>query len=316
MPTPPAVCIQQLSHFYGSRQALAGVSFDVAAGEIFGLLGPNGGGKTTLFRILSTMLVPSGGRAQVLGCDSATQAAEVRRRIGVVFQSPSLDPKLTVRENLVHQGHLYGLRGRMLDDRIDESLRRLGLAERSSDRVEKLSGGLARRAELAKGLLHQPSVLLLDEPSTGLDPGARREVWDYLCALRERVGVTVLLTTHLMHEAEGCDRVAILDRGNLVAVDTPRSLCEQVGGEVIAIESVDPEELCRQIGERFDVQPATVDGTVRIQRRDGHRFIAELIEALPGLIDAITLSKPTLEDVFIQRTGHRFWDQESQRAAS
>jgi ABC-2 type transport system ATP-binding protein len=307
----PAVHVRNLTHRYGNRDALNDVSFDVPRREIFGLLGPNGGGKTTLFRILSTLLVPSEGTAEVLGIDVAREPARLRHRIGVVFQSPSLDKKLTVAENLLHQGHLYGLRGRELKSRIGEALARLGLAARARDLVERLSGGLARRVELAKGLLHRPELLLLDEPSTGLDPGARRDLWDYLRGLEQQDGVTVLLTTHLMEEAERCTRLGILDAGRLVALDSPGALRAEIGGDVIAIDAPDPERLRAEVRERFGVDGTVVAGRLRIEREHGHTFLAELMEALPDSVRSASLGKPTLEDVFIQRTGHRFWNEDT-----
>src|SRR5579872_6958724 len=200
------ISVQNLVHKYENRTALNGVSFDVRAAELFGLLGPNGSGKTTLFRILSTLMIPTGGRAIVMGCDAAQDPASLRRQIGVVFQAQSVDPKLTAYENLWHQGHLYGLRGPSLKKRIGEILARVGLSDRAKERVETFSGGMQRRIELAKGLLHHPAVLLLDEPTTGLDPGARRDLWQYLQILRDEEHVSVLVTTHLMEEAERCDR--------------------------------------------------------------------------------------------------------------
>jgi ABC-2 type transport system ATP-binding protein len=299
-----------LAHRYGDRQALSGINFTVETGEVFGLLGPNGGGKTTLFRILSTLLTPSSGSARVCDLDVARQPAEVRSHIGVVFQSASLDGKLTAAENLRHQGHLYGLRGRELRARMAEALSRLGLAERANDLTETLSGGLRRRVELAKAFLHHPSVLLLDEPSTGLDPGARRDLWDYLMQLRDRDGTTIVLTTHILEEAEGCDRLGILDRGEMVALDSPKGLKAQIGGDVVTAQCADPPRLCAQIRERFGGEPAVVGNTVRIERERGHEFITELVEAFPGQISSVTLGKPTLEDVFIGKTGHHFWDEE------
>jgi len=192
------ISVQNLVHKYENRTALNGVSFDVRAAELFGLLGPNGSGKTTLFRILSTLMIPTGGRAIVLGCDAAQEPSKLRRQIGVVFQAQSIDPKLTAYENLWHQGHLYGLSGRALKRRVEEILTRVGLADRAKERVETFSGGMQRRIELAKGLLHHPGVLLLDEPTTGLDPGARRDLWQYLQILRDEEHVSVLVTTHLM----------------------------------------------------------------------------------------------------------------------
>src|SRR5579872_232284 len=223
-----AIEVEGLRHSYGERAALRGVSFDVRPGEIFALLGPNGSGKTTLFRILSTLMLPTGGRAVIARFDPARQPAEVRRRLGIVFQSPSADLKLTVAENLRHQGHLYGLRGAVLRERIEEMLGRVGLADRARDKVETLSGGMQRRVELAKGLMHRPDVLLLDEPTTGLDPGARLDVWQYLRELRAQERVSILVTTHLMEEAERCDRLAILNSGEIVALGTPVALRGQI----------------------------------------------------------------------------------------
>lgn len=302
--------VEHLAHFYGSRQAIQDVSFTVRKGEIFGLLGPNGGGKTTLFEILSTLIVPTSGRARVFGQDVTNQTAAVRARIGVVFQSQSLDRKLTCLENLIHQGHLYGLSGSRLGARALEVLNRVGLDDRRDDLVENLSGGQRRRLELGKGLLHQPQLLLLDEPSTGLDPVARRELWTHLETLRERDHATILLTTHILDEAEGCDRIGILDRGRLVAMDTPDALKAQIGGDVLSARSREPERLRDHIQKRFGGNPVIVDGTVRIERARGHEFIAQLVEAFPGQIEAITVGKPTLEDVFIHCTGHRFNEEE------
>ena len=306
-----AVEIARLTHYYGTRKALQEVSFEVPEGEIFALLGPNGGGKTTLFHILSTLLLPTSGRASVFGLDVAQNPHEVRRRIGVVFQSQNLDSKLTPAENLRHQGHLYGLRGRNLRERTQQVLTRVGLADRQNDLVEILSGGLRRRVELAKGLLHQPGLLLLDEPSTGLDPGARRDFWDYLNLLRGNDGVTVLLTTHLLEEADRCDRLAILHRGELVASGSPDSLKKDVGAEVILMEVREPENLLEQLRQRFAVEASVLGGKVRFEHPRGHEFIPQLVEAFPGEIQSVMVGKPTLEDVFIRRTGHRFWDEVS-----
>jgi len=309
-----AVDIESLTRLYGSRKALQGISFQVRAGEIFGLLGPNGGGKTTLFRILSTLLLPTSGRACIFGLDVGGQPREVRRRIGVVFQSQNLDAKLTPRENLWHHGHLYGLRGKPLQERIAETLAQVGMTDRRNDLVETLSGGLRRRVELAKGLLHRPGLLLLDEPSTGLDPGARKALWDCLQAMRNSDGVTVLLTTHLLDEAERCDRLAILDRGELVAAGTPESLKKEVGEEVILVEANNPEALCPQIRQRFGVEASVLAGRIRFEHASGHQFIPQLVEAFPGEINSVALGKPTLEDVFIHKTGRRFGEDEQNSA--
>jgi ABC-2 type transport system ATP-binding protein len=305
------ISVQNLVHRYENRTALNGISFDVRPAELFGLLGPNGSGKTTLFRILSTLMIPTGGRAVVMGCDAATDAASLRRQIGVVFQAPSVDAKLTAYENLWHQGHLYGLHGPALKKRVGEILGRVGLADRAKERVETFSGGMQRRIELAKGLLHHPGVLLLDEPTTGLDPGARRDLWQYLQMLRDEEHVSVLVTTHLMEEAERCDRLAIMNEGNLVALGTPVELKSEIGGDVILLDAArDAGLLAEHIRARFRLD-ATVLGTqVRIEREGGHRFVPDVVEAFPGEIQAISVSKPALEDVFIHRTGHKFWSEE------
>ena len=310
-----AIRVENLRHSYGKRAALNGISFDVAAGEIFALLGPNGSGKTTLFRILSTLMLPTGGRALLAGFDAAREPVEVRRRIGVVFQAQSVDIKLSAEENLWHQGHLYGLRGAQLQARIREMLERVGLADRAKDRVETFSGGMQRRVELAKGLIHRPGVLLLDEPTTGIDPGARRDLWTYLHELRSQEQVSIIVTTHLMEEAERCDRLAILNEGRIVALGTPMELRGEIGGDVVLLEAKDPKSLAQHIEQRFRISVTVLDGKVRLERREGHRFVTDVVEAFPGEIQSISVSKPTLEDVFIDRTGHRFWT-EAQNAGA
>src|SRR5438270_4078604 len=308
--TSSVIAVQTLVHRYEDRVALNGVSFDVRPAELFGLLGPNGSGKTTLFRILSTLMIPSAGKALVMGCDAATEPARLRRQIGVVFQAQSVDLKLTAYENLWHQGHLYGLRGSGLKKRVLEILTRVGLADRAKERVETFSGGMRRRIELAKGLLHHPGVLLLDEPTTGLDPGARRDLWQYLQILRDEEHVSVLVTTHLMEEAERCDRLAILNEGNLVALGTPAELKSEIGGDVILLDAAhDAGVLAEHIRDRFHVGTTVLGNQVRIEQEAGHRFVPDVVEAFPGEIQAISVSKPALEDVFIHRTGHKFWSE-------
>ena len=301
----PSVEVDRIRHRYDERVALDDVSFVVASGEIFGLLGPNGGGKTTLFKIVSTLLFPTEGTVRVFGDDVVRDPAAVRRRLGVVFQHPALDSRLTVAENLRHQGHLYGLSGGALAARMSEVLLRVGLQDRARDLVGTLSGGLQRRAEVAKSLLHRPQLLVLDEPSTGLDPAARRGIWQDLSALRREDGTSVILTTHLMDEAAACDRVAILDRGRLVALDSPAALTATIGGDVIQVTTKDAKGLAERVAGRFGVRAEVVDGKVHIERDRAHEFIAELVEAFPGEIDAVTFGKPTLEDVFVHYTGRR-----------
>lgn len=303
-----AAQLEHVSHHYGERRALGGVTFSVNRGEIFGLLGPNGGGKTTLFRLLCTILPLQEGSVTVLGHDLVRQADEVRRRIGVTFQSPSLDPKLSVGENLVHQGRLYGLYGAALKSRIDEVAGQLTLADRLRDRAETLSGGLKRRVEIAKSLLHRPELLILDEPSTGLDVSARLDMWEVFRRLRAE-NVTVLVTTHLMEEAERCDRLAILDRGQLVALGSPDELRSTVGGDCLTIPLAPGdtgEALSRAIAERFGVEPQSLGHSLRIEHAKGYELLRELVLAFPDAVRSITLGKPTLEDVFVRTTGRRF----------
>jgi ABC-2 type transport system ATP-binding protein len=308
-----AVEVKDLVFLYGERAALKGVGFSVAQGEVFGLLGPNGGGKTTLFRILATLLEPASGSAAIFGRDVVAARSEVRKQIGVVFQAQSLDRRLTAVENLTHQGHLYGLRGSELTRRIRLVLEQVGLSARSGEVVEMLSGGLRRRVELAKALLHRPQALLLDEPSTGVDPKARLDFWDCLQTLRREDGVTILLTTHLLEEADKCDRLAILDEGSIVVSGSPANLKRDVGGEVVVLSSPDPEELAARLAG-FDIKPQIVERAVRFELGDAIGVIPSLMASLPQHIDSVTISRPTLEDVFIQRTGHRLDGQNATEA--
>jgi len=304
--SPEAVRLRDLRHRFGEREALAGITLDVPAGELLALLGPNGSGKTTLFRILSTSLLPGAGSATVFGADVVRDSARARRAMGVVFQAPSLDRKLTAAENLRHQGRLYGLRGRALEERITTALGRMGLADRAGERVERLSGGMARRVELAKGLLHRPRLLLLDEPTSGLDPAARREFWTYFDALRRESGATAVVTTHLMEEADRADRIALMDEGRLVALGPPAALTAEIGGDVITLETGRPEELAAAIAARLGCQAAVVERAVRIEIPRGHELVPRLMEAFGDDIRGLVLGKPTLDDVFVRRTGHHF----------
>lgn len=304
----PAVSVTNVRRLYGARVALDEVTFTVPTGEIFALLGPNGGGKSTLFKILSTLIPPTSGDIEIFGKDLRHNPEAVRNRIGVVFQSPSLDPKLTVTENLACHGYLYGLSWGIIRERMEALLARMSMSDRVRDLVGTLSGGLQRRVELAKALLHRPDLLLLDEPSTGLDPGARRDFTDYLHRLREQGNVTIILTTHIMEEAERCDRVGILHQGKLLALDTPEALKAQVGGDVVAIRTQNVVELRDKLTRRFACVPTVVDGLLRIERPRGHEFVRELVDAFPGEIQSVTFGKPTLEDVFVHQTGHQFWN--------
>jgi ABC-2 type transport system ATP-binding protein len=307
----PAVEVEDVHYAYGDRKALADVTFTVPRGEILGFLGPNGGGKTTLFKILSTLMPPTSGRVRVFGHDLAQAPFAVRPHLGVVFQDPSLDPKLTVMENLIHHGHLYGLSGQILQSRARAILERLGLADRVRDLVETLSGGLRRRTELAKVLVHRPELLMMDEPSAGLDPGARQDFTAYLRQLRQQENVTILLTTHLIDEAEQCDRVGILHQGRVVAMGEPDALKGVVGGDVITIDAHNPGELQGKMRARFGCEAVLVDGTLRVERPKGHEFIREVVEAFPGEVKSATFGRPTLEDVFIRLAGRRLWSHDA-----
>lgn len=303
-----AVQVRDLSFAYRKRTALSDLSFAVERGEIFGFLGPNGGGKSTLFRILATLTPPQDGEVEILGWSLPDEAARVRRHIGVVFQTPSLDLQLRVEENLAHHGHLYGLRGSELGRRIDRQLERFGLISRRRDKAAALSGGLRRRVELAKALLPQPELLLLDEPSTGLDPGARRELWDALESLRNDEGVTVLLTTHFMEEGDRCDRLGLLDAGHLVAQGTPEALKSEIGGEVVQVRVAEPDAFIADLESRLGVEASLLDGQIRYEHPQAHLSVARLAEAFPGRIEAVRVARPTLEDVFVRHTGHGLWE--------
>ncbi|HYN42163.1 MAG TPA: ABC transporter ATP-binding protein [Thermoanaerobaculia bacterium] len=323
MSIPPLVSVEGLSRTYGDRLALDRVSFDVAPGELFALLGPNGGGKTTLFKLLATLIPPSDGTFRVDGLSPDGSLRELRRRLGVVFQSPSLDRKLTVLENLLVHGAILGLGGRTLRARAGELLARMDVDDRAHDLVETLSGGLARRVEIAKALLGAPMVLLLDEPSTGLDPLARRSLRALLAELA-RGGTTVLLTTHLFDEAEEAGRIGILDRGRLVALGTPSDLKREVGGDVLVLVTESDEEaaalaadVAACLGPNLGPDPGpqlgapsgrvtAIGQTVRVERPDGPSLVPVLSSSFPGRFRSLTLGAPSLEDVFVDRTGHPF----------
>lgn len=303
-PRDAIIQVEHLGFRYGARAALEAVSLAVPRGALFGLLGPNGSGKSTLLRILSTALRPAEGSVRIDGHDAAREPGAVRRRLGVVFQAPSLDAKLTVAENLRFHGWLFGVRGDVLRERCAELLQSFSLTERRNELVETLSGGLKRRVELAKALLPSPAVLLLDEPSTGLDPAARLDFWNVLARLRERSGLTVVVATHLMDEAERCGRVALLYRGRLVEEGDPKLLCRQVGGDVLTLETDQPVTLAQRICQRLSLDAAVVDGRLRIESSDALAAAARLLEHFSTEIRALTIGRPTLEDLFLARTGH------------
>lgn len=299
----PAVDIRGVTRRYGSHVALRDVSLQVAPGALYGLLGPNGSGKTTLFRLLSTLMPPSEGAVRVFGRDPTKEPGAVRQRLGVVFQDEALDESLTVRENLRFQAALYGLHGADRRERIEALLTRLNVADRADDAVADLSGGLRRRADLARGLLHRPDLLLLDEPTTGLDPAARRSFWTAIERLRETEGTTLLLATHLMDEAERCDRVGILSDGALVADGAPDTLKGELGDETLWLETDEPTILRDRIDAQFGVATRIVGSRVQVAPTDPAAFFSNLYGALGDRIRSATLRTPTLEDVFMVHAG-------------
>jgi ABC-2 type transport system ATP-binding protein len=302
----PLLEVQNLSYQYGSRKALQGLTFSVEKGEIFGFLGPNGGGKSTTFKILSTLYPTQPGQIKIFGLDLAQNKIAIRRRMGIVFQLPALDKKLKVRENLVHQGHLYGLSGKELQRRIDRDLERVGLRDREKEKVEKLSGGLQRRVELAKALLNNPELVILDEPSTGLDPAARKEFWGHLENLRQSQGMTVLVTTHHLEEADRCNRLLILDKGEKVALGKPEELKAEIGGEVLRLRSKEPAVLAAQLMVKLNIKTQLVGDLIQIEQLKAYHLVTPILEAFPDQVLSLTLGLPTLEDVFIHKTGRRF----------
>lgn len=303
-----AIVVESLTKKYGELTAVDNVSFKVEKGEIFGFLGPNGAGKTTTIKILVTLLRPTSGTAKVAGHDVVKNPSDVRKSIGVVFQNPALDDQLTGRENLDYHARIYGMRREEREERIDELLKMVGLYEKADMLVKHYSGGMKRRLEIARGLMHSPQVLFLDEPTLGLDTQTRRAIWDYIKEMNRKEGVTVFLTTHYMDEAEVlCDRVAIIDYGRILVIDEPERLKSMIGRDVIYIECSEPELLLKKvngIAENVKVRGKKVSIGVRA----GERKIPELVEIAHknGIeIYSISMKKPSLEDVFIYYTGRR-----------
>lgn len=300
-----SIVCDDVHHRYGDREALRGVNLTIRSGEIFALLGPNGSGKTTLFRLLSTLVPVQRGRIEVAGLNVASDTLAVRGRIGIVFQSPSLDKKLTVDENIACQAALYGLSGAALNARRDEVLRQMKLTDRRSDFCEKLSGGLKRRVELAKGMLHQPTIMLLDEPSTGLDPSARLDLWQSLRAMAD-AGITVILTTHLMEEADKADRVAIMFEGQVIADGTPQSLRSEMGDGLITISSADLDGIEVILRDEMGLETQRASNQVRIRCEGAAAWIPKIADRLGDSVHTISVGRPGLEDVFIAKTGYQF----------
>ncbi|MEZ6130113.1 MAG: ATP-binding cassette domain-containing protein [Planctomycetaceae bacterium] len=310
----PALNVAHLSHHYGSHQALNNITFDVAEGCLFGLLGPNGSGKTTLFRLLATLLPVQHGTVTIGGFDLKSQPADIRRRLGVTFQSPALDSRLSVVENLQCHGRIYGLHGAELKQRIDQLLSDFDLSDRRRSLVGDLSGGLRRRVELAKGLLHFPSLLLLDEPSTGLDPAARRQFWDLIG--RQRSGMTVIVTTHLMEEAEGCEQLLLLDKGRIVAEGSPTDLQTSLHGERLTLRTSDNAGLRSQVEALLQCEGRTIGDRLCFRVNNAATALQQVMSQFGQQVLSAEVARPTLEDVFLEKTGRDFSvDNEDQETA-
>src|SRR5256886_16615546 len=306
-----AIATEQLVKRYGDIEAVRGIDLAVMPGEIFGFLGPNGAGKSTTISMLCTLLRPTSGHAAVAGFDVARDPDSVRTRIGLVFQDPALDGPLTGGDNLEFHAFLYDVPRAIRAQRIDEVLGMVELADRANSKVMTFSGGMKRRLEIARGILHAPEVLFLDEPTRGLAPQTRRHIWDYLLELRRREGITIFMTTHYMDEAEYCDRIAIIDMGRIVALGTPDELKAGVGGDVITIATADNAAAAAEIGHRFNLTPSADNGTLRLEVSDGAAFVPRLVRELSMPVTAVTLRRPSLDDVFLKLTGRAIREEQA-----
>jgi ABC-2 type transport system ATP-binding protein len=306
-----AIAAEQLVKRYGDIEAVRGLDLSVTPGEIFGFLGPNGAGKSTTISMLCTLLRPTSGRAAVAGFDVLREPGAVRAQIGLVFQDPSLDEQLTARENLDFHAFLYDVPRTIRTQRIHEVLEMVELADRANSKVNTFSGGMKRRLEIARGILHSPEVLFLDEPTRGLDPQTRRHIWDYLRELRRREGITIFMTTHYMDEAEFCDRIAIIDMGRIVALGTPDELKARVGGDVITIATTDNVASAAELASKFGLTPAADNGTLRVEVSDGAAMIPRLVRELSAQVTTVTLRRPSLDDVFLKLTGRAIREEQA-----
>lgn len=317
-----AIDVQGLVRKFGDFVAVDGVTFTVNDDEIFGFLGPNGAGKTTTINMLCTLLKPNDGVAKVNGFDVVKEQADVRKSIGLIFQDPSLDEQLTGRENLRFHAMMYDLTRETFQRRVDDLLDMVDLLEKADDLVRTYSGGMKRRLEIARGLLHHPKVLFLDEPTLGLDPQTRRHIWDYLVKLREERGVTMFMTTHYMDEAENCDRIAIIDHGKIVSLDTPENLKGLVGGDIVTIRTSDNDAAREKLSEfkSVNVRQGPEDQLI-VETEAGDQFIPRMMTAFtnggtPVEVRSVNLRRPTLEDVFIKLTGRAIREQEADKMES
>jgi ABC-2 type transport system ATP-binding protein len=305
-----AISVKDLRKRFGDFEAVKGVNFEVETGEVFGFLGPNGAGKTTTINMLCTLTKPSGGSAEVAGFDVVNARDDVRRHIGLVFQDPTLDGYLTAEQNLRLHAELYGVESKVVKPRMQQVLEMVGLWERRDAQVMTFSGGMRRRLEIARGLMHSPRVLFLDEPTIGLDPQTRASIWGYIRQLQQSEEITIFMTTHYMDEAEFCGRIAIMDGGEVVALDTPAALKEAVGADRIRIETADDEKAIARLGEHFGLEATVSEGVVSFAVADGEAFVPRLFAELEVPIKSVSLSRPTLDDVFMNHTGSTIRDAE------
>jgi ABC-2 type transport system ATP-binding protein len=305
----PIIHVENLTRDFQGLRAVDSVNFDVQEGELFGFLGPNGAGKSTTIKMLCTLLAPTTGTAIVNGFDISKQQNDVRRSLGIIFQDPSLDDRLTAWENLEFHAMLYKIPHERRKPRMELLLNMVDLSDRKDDIVKTFSGGMKRRLEIARGLLHFPKILFLDEPTLGLDPQTRVHIWDYLNQLRKTEGTTLFLTTHYMEEAEYCDRIAIIDHGKIIALDTPKSLKSQVGGDIINIRTKDNQKATEEIKTKFNLQALTIDGKLQLQVPDATQFAPQLLTGIETPIEFINFQPPTLEDVFLKFTGREIRDE-------
>jgi ABC-2 type transport system ATP-binding protein len=306
----PAIEVSDLRKSFGEIEAVRGVSFEVATGEVFGFLGPNGAGKTTTINMLCTLARPTAGSARVAGHDIVRERDDVRRHIGLVFQDPTLDGYLTAEQNLRLHAELYGVDAALVPDRMRQVLEMVGLWERREATVMTFSGGMRRRLEIARGFLHSPRVLFLDEPTIGLDPQTRSSIWSYIAQLQEREEITIFMTTHYMDEAEFCDRIAIMDQGEIVALDTPEALKAQVGADRVRIQTEDDDAAIAVLAERFGLEATMSEGAVTFFVPSGEEFVPRLFAELGIAIGSVSVSRPTLDDVFMSHTGTTIRDAE------
>jgi ABC-2 type transport system ATP-binding protein len=312
---PPAIEVNDLRKSFGDVEAVSGVSFEVAAGEIFGFLGPNGAGKTTTINMLCTLTRPSAGSAFVAGHDVVRERDDVRRHIGLVFQDQTLDGYLTAEQNLRMHAELYGVDSKLVPGRMRQVLEMVGLWERRDGQVMTFSGGMRRRLEIARGFLHSPRVLFLDEPTIGLDPQTRSSIWRYIRALQRSEQITIFMTTHYMDEAEFCDRIAIMDQGRIVVLDTPDALKAQIGADRVAIHTDDDDAAVAALAERFAIEAQIAEGAVTFYVPSGEEFVPRLFAELGVPIRSVSVSRPTLDDVFMAHTGSTIRDAEQSSAS-